>query len=167
MEFHAEQLISSKKKPLDFLLILIILIITSIIWKESLIFARTIPTISAIIIVLSGWGMFKLLQCFNLEYEYELTNSYFDIDKIMGKARRKRVVSFDLKNCVMCAEVSAPEFKNTSGISKTYELSGNAKSRSRIFIDIEENGKKTRIIINPNEKIRDYLKKAFPRTVKF
>ena len=42
------------------------------------------------------YGVFKLYSLLYVEYEYIITNSTVDIDKIIAKSSRKRVVSFDL-----------------------------------------------------------------------
>lgn len=167
MDFHAEQLIKKRRTLIDYLLILVVVVITAAIWTMGLVFLRASSTLAALVVVLSGWGAFKLLQCFNVEYEYEVINSYFDIDKIMGKARRKKIISFDMNNALLCDSVSSSEFKRTEGIDKVYELSGAVNMDECIFIDLKENDKKIRVIINPNEKIKDYLRKDFQRIVKF
>ena len=83
----------------------------------------------------------------------------------MGKSRRKRVISVDFHNIELCTYVTEPEFNNTHGIEKTYDLSGNPNKEGRIFIDfVPEGGKKTRVIIFPCDKLKEYIKKAAPKT---
>ena len=41
-------------------------------------------------------GAYKLYMMQSIEYEYIVTNSTMDIDKIIAKSSRKRIVSFDL-----------------------------------------------------------------------
>lgn len=54
------------------------------------------------VLVLAG-GVW-LLGNFNIEYEYILTNNDLDIDKVIGKRKRKRMISLD----VSTAEAFAP-----------------------------------------------------------
>ncbi len=42
------------------------------------------------------FGAYKLYSMLTVEYEYIITNSSMDIDKIIAKSSRKRIVSFDL-----------------------------------------------------------------------
>ncbi len=42
------------------------------------------------------FGAYKLYSMLSVEYEYIITNSTMDIDKIIAKSSRKRVISFDL-----------------------------------------------------------------------
>ena len=167
MDFHVEQLINKRKTPLDYLLATIIIFVTVLLWLLTFLFLRQLMTIAALLILLIGWGALKLLQGLSVEYEYELTNHYLDIDKIMGKARRKEIISIDFRNIEQCTYVSAPEFNNTQGITKTYELSGNPNAENRVFVDYApEGGERIRVIFRPNDKIKDCLKKAAPKTVK-
>lgn len=166
MDFHTEQLIKKQKKPVDYLLAALILFGTVVLWTLLLIFLGRLLTIASLLILLVGWGAWKLIQGLNVEYEYELTNHYLDIDKIMGRARRKRVISIDFRNAEQCTYTSAPEFQNTGGIEKTYDLSGDPGAPQRVFVDFIDDGKRVRVIFRPNEKIREYIKKAAPKVVK-
>ncbi len=49
-----------------------------------------------VVVFLVGYGAFKLYSMLNIEYEYIITNSTMDIDKIIAKSSRKRIVSFDI-----------------------------------------------------------------------
>ena len=89
MDFHTEQLIKKQKSPIDYLLAALILLGTVVLWVLLLIFLGRLLTIASLLILLIGWGAWKLIQGLDIEYEYELTNHYLDIDKIMGRARRK------------------------------------------------------------------------------
>lgn len=166
MDFHAEQLIIKQKKPSDYLLAAGILLVTVILWIFIYTFLFSFATLASILIVLAGWGAFKLIQMLNIEYEYELTNHYLDIDKIMGKARRKRIVTIDFRNAEQCTYISAPEFSNKHGIEKTYDLSGNLNADGCAFVDFLDDGKRIRVIFRPNDKIKEYIKKAAPKAVK-
>lgn len=167
MDFHTEQLIIKKKTPVDYLLAALIIFATVVLWFVFFGFLRSLATIASLLMVLTGWGAWKLIQSLNVEYEYELTNHYLDIDKIMGKARRKRIITIDFREIEQCTYVSAPEFSNTYGIEKTYDLSGNPSAEGRMFVDFQQEGKgKVRVIFRPCDKIKEIIKKAAPKTVK-
>ncbi|MBQ3942745.1 MAG: hypothetical protein II669_00320, partial [Elusimicrobia bacterium] len=52
-----------------------------------------LATITLFIIFGAFYGAYKLSGRFNLEYEYILTNGTFDVDKIMSKSSRKRLLT--------------------------------------------------------------------------
>lgn len=165
MDFHVEQLVKKDRTIIDYLKVAGICLVTVILWMLALMFLMKLASVAALLILLVGWGALYLVRGLSIEYEYELTNYYLDIDKIMGKSRRKRVISVDFHNIELCTYVTEPEFNNTHGIEKTYDLSGNPNKEGRIFIDfVPESGKKTRVIIFPCDKLKEYIKKAAPKT---
>lgn len=166
MDYHAEQLIQKKKTPTDYIFAALIIFATVALWLAAFIFLQKLLSFAAIIIFLVGWGAWYLIQGLNIEFEYELTNYYLDIDKIMGQSRRKRLISIDFHSVEQCAPVTSPEFKNTHGIEKTYDFSGNPNANDRMFVDFRsEKNIKTRVIFAPNDTIKDIIKKAAPKQV--
>lgn len=167
MDYHTEQLIQKKKTLSDYVFAALIIFLTVILWLAAFIFLQKILSFAAIIIFLIGWGAWYLIQGLNIEFEYELTNYYLDIDKIMGKSRRKKLVSIDFREIEQCAPVNVPEFKNTFGIEKTYDFSGSPNAEGRMFVDFKtEKNVKTRVIFAPNDSIKEIIKKAAPKQVK-
>ena len=52
-------------------------------------------SIGLVLIAFAWYGAYLLMSMQNIEYEYILTNSEIDIDKIMSKKARKRIARFD------------------------------------------------------------------------
>lgn len=167
MDFHAEQLIIKRKTAMEYLLAIVISFVTVILWVFFFMINAYIFNAAFLLIFGVGWGAWKLIQMLNIEYEYTLINHYLDIDKIIGKARRKSIVSIDFRQIEQCASVDDTSFKNTAGIVKTYDLSGNPDAAGRVFVDfiLGEKGK-VRVIFRPNDTIKDILKKANPKMVR-
>lgn len=105
---------------------------------------------------------------FNIEYEYILTNNELDVDKIMAKSRRKRIITIDFKNIHICAPIDSPEHKyeyeNTEGITKVYDFTGIGQEKN-YFIDTEREGARVRVIFSPTEKILEAVYKFNPRKI--
>ena len=102
------------------------------------------------------------------EFEYALTNSELDVDKILGRSKRKRVVSVDFKTVDICASVNdekyKSEFNNTGAIKKTINATG--KSDYEIyFVDFQGEDGKTRLLFHPTDKMKNALKMINPRTI--
>lgn len=55
------------------------------------------------------WGTVWLLQGTSVEYEYIVTNDDLDIDKIIGKRKRKRLVTVSLKTVTEIGEYRSGE----------------------------------------------------------
>lgn len=128
-----------------------------------------VSTFSVLAVAGAWWGARFLAKGFYVEYEYILTNSEMDIDKIMAKTRRKRIISFDFKDIELCAPVDdinyKHEFENTEGFSKVMDLSGAGEERTKYFINMSGDNGRVRLVINPRDKIMESAYKYNPRKV--
>lgn len=95
------------------------------------------------------WLTVYLLQGLNVEYEYIVTNDDLDIDKIVGRRKRKRLISVDLKS----VDEFAPYLNETELNSDLTVLAddGTGYDMWYVFIDTESNGK-IAIIFNPDNR---------------
>lgn len=125
-------------------------------------------SIGLVIIALMWYGAYLLIGMQNIEYEYLLTNSEIDIDKIMSKRGRKRIVSFDFKEVSICANVDDNEhnhdFRNVH-MDKTFDLAGDKTRGNVYFADFVSEGEKTRVIFQPTSKMMGEIKKFNPRNI--
>lgn len=55
------------------------------------------------------WGLVWILQGTSLEYEYAVTNDDLDIDKIIGRRKRKRLITVSLKTVTSVAPYASGE----------------------------------------------------------
>lgn len=110
------------------------------------------------------YGMFYLLKQFSLEYEYTLTNGELDIDKIISKNDRKRVVSFRFKDVEICASVNNDAYKNAAGIVKIYDCTGDGKE-GVYFIDVVQGEGKCRILFQPPVEMLEGAQKYNPNNI--
>jgi len=95
------------------------------------------------------WLAKYLLEGLNVEYEYIVTNDDLDIDKIVGRRKRKRLISVDLKS----VDEFAPYLNETELRSDLTVLAddGTGYDMWYVFIDTESNGK-IAIIFNPDDR---------------
>lgn len=127
-------------------------------------------SIGFLLIALMWYVAILLMGKLNLEFEYTLTNSEIDIDKIMSKRGRKRIASFDFKNIYICANIRdnmhKHDYENTELISKTFDVSGDKSRGGVYFVDYEdEKNGRTRILFQPPQKMLDSIKRFNPRCV--
>jgi len=95
------------------------------------------------------WLAKFLWEGLNVEYEYIVTNDDLDIDKIVGRRKRKRLISVDLKS----VDEFAPYLNDTELHSDLTVLAddGTGYDMWYVFIDTESNGK-IAIIFNPDDR---------------
>ncbi len=97
---------------------------------------------------------------FNMEYEYALTNGDFDVDMIHNKSKRERIVSFECKN-IESIQVFDPK-GNYGGRELT--IAANMDSDRLILIEVtSKQGKKTNLVIEPDDRMYPAIKKCVPR----
>ncbi|MBR0278278.1 MAG: hypothetical protein IJQ50_07455, partial [Clostridia bacterium] len=100
---------------------------------------------------------YKLLMNMNVEYEYIVTNSILDIDKIIARKKRKRICSIDVGNFDFFALANGEYGKNIQNPSvrkKINAWSGKADANPYYAL-FNYNGERTCLIFEPNEKMVD------------
>lgn len=105
------------------------------------------------------WLGLQLLRGLTCEYEYILTNKDLDIDKIIGKRRRKRMVSLDLNNAETLDIY-------TENLSLNAEVTVSAHDNSYVnmwYLTIRhESHGNVALLFNPNDKFIVKLNKVLP-----
>ena len=125
--------------------------------------------IGLVLIAFAWYGAYFHMSMQNIEYEYILTNSEIDIDKIMSKKARKRIASFDFKEINICANIDDNEhnhdYKNVT-VSKTFDVTGDDYSRGNVyFVDYSQDSENYRVLFQPTSKMIESIKRFNPRNV--
>lgn len=99
------------------------------------------------------------------EYEYIITAGVIDIDKIIAQRKRKRMLSFDARDCEIIAPVKSgnyyAEYKNLPVLDYTaYE--GHEDNYFAVF---ERAGARTCVLFQPTEDMVQMCKSCNPRNV--
>ena len=101
----------------------------------------------------SLWGGWTLLKRQNLEFEYIVTNGILDVDKIIAKSSRKRLVSVDCRSMEVLAHVGSywNQYQGQQ-FGATIEAAGSPQSPHRWFAIFNgKDGKRTVLFFEPNE----------------
>lgn len=167
MDTFFEQIIAVRKDTKALLSIVGIwvgfLVVAAALWF----LINVIPVFSTIIlfgIVLLGYLAFKLTKKFSIEYEYIITNGCFDVDKIIAKSSRKRMMTFEIST------VEAVEKYNPNAMPqrefKEKLFACNADDPDAYYMIISEEGKGTKFLVfAPNERIQGAVKKYLPKYI--
>lgn len=135
----------------DFIIVSLVLLIAP---------SNMVPFVFLIIIGVI-YGSYKLISQASIEYEYIFINGDLDIDKIIAKASRKRIVS------VKCS--AAEKFgvytgqQAPSSVKKTYFLCDSDSENMMYMIVPNRAEGMVMIVFAPDERIRDAISKAVPR----
>ncbi|MEZ0536934.1 DUF6106 family protein [Caldicellulosiruptoraceae bacterium PP1] len=159
--FH-EQIVIKKKSTNDKLK-QIGLIFLGVIVGLITYFIPVINTMFLLFFILAIWGAVYLSRNFNIEYEYAVTNYYLDIDKIVAQRKRTRLVSLDIRKIDYFIPFSDSMYKsqeNDKSIIQTIDCTSNSNNKENVHAIIANiDGKKSRVLIEPNKEISDAINK--------
>lgn len=93
MDTFVEQIVAKKKDGREIALILGVVFAASMIFLATLLFLGAILPLAFLVWCGVGYGAWWLITQQNIEFEYCITNGDIDIDKIIARRKRKRIVS--------------------------------------------------------------------------
>jgi hypothetical protein len=106
---------------------------------------------------------------FNIEYEYILTNNFMDIDKIMSKSQRKRIISFDFTEIEHCANIKDDAhndaYKRNDTTRQVYDLTGDIDNGGVYFVDFNTDGQRYRVLFQPTSKMIESVRRFKPGNI--
>ncbi len=126
-------------------------------------------SIGLVLIVFMWYFAVFFAKKFDIEYEYILTNSSLDIDKIMSKSQRKRVVSLDFTEIESCANIKDDShnssYKRGNDGFKLYDVTGDAEDGGVYFVDFSNEGERSRVLFQPTSRMMESIRKCNPRSI--
>ncbi|MCT4686441.1 DUF6106 family protein [Vallitalea sp.] len=112
------------------------------------------------------FGAIFLMRRLNVEFEYIFTSGDLDIDKIFNKNKRKKFISIDVRKIEIMAPVNSKDYASQlSNYEKVIDCSSGTNSNNTYAAMIVRNGKREKLILEPNEKMLKAIKKYIPRKI--
>jgi len=122
--------------------------------------------IGPIIILVVLFGAATFFSRFNKEYEYILTNNELDIDVIYNKAKRKRVLTINMKTIEIMASIQDDRRKEQLGKGNKVINASDGKNEANTYAIItSHNSALYKIFITPNDVFLNELHKQAPYKV--
>ena len=164
MDTFFEQIIAVKKNGKALAAIIGIWLAAFLVCFILIMLMSVLGTFSLLLAAGALFGAYKLSVRFNVEYEYIVTNGTMDIDKIINKSSRKRILSFEL------ATVSRIEKFNPAQISsvnaKELFITCNADDPAAYLMVSSTEGKGTSyLVFAPDERVRSAIVKFVPKFI--
>ncbi len=130
------------------------------------IFFLLLRGISIILIILLWLGYFYLLKNTNVEFEYILTNSELDIDKITGQTTRKRLITVDIGQASEFFKYT-DEDENKLDNEATYVYSDDCTNENIYVLKCKhkEHGD-TYIFFSPNKEMVQLITDCLPMNIR-
>lgn len=168
MDMFTECLIKRRKSIKEYMLIfsLIILGVVATFFYLAFRYAILGGMLSGVgfaAVVMMWWGIIIATTNKNQEFEYTVTNSDVDIDTIIARKKRRRIISFNAKDIEKMAPIEQLDEKMT--FARTIDASAHDDRFDVYFISATVKGEKVKILVNPSRKMLDILKTFRPENI--
>jgi len=161
-DVYKEQIVKRKSGAKE--LFLKVLLVLAVIVITVLAFAFLGGFFAPLLLFGSGFGAFYLMSFLNLEYEYQLTNADLDIDCIYNRSRRKRIMTVKLKELDFMAHIDDKSKSNElNNVGAVKDFSSGTPGPDTYVFTVQEKGVKTKVIIEPNEKMLRAIAGVIPK----
>lgn len=160
MDTFFEQIIKVKRTPVQILSVVGVIIGVLVVSALALFFIA--PPLSFVLVFGACYGGYKLITLTSIEYEYIFTNGDLDIDKIIAKSSRKRVVSINCSKIERFGKYN-PAARPSTSVKKVYTLCDADDPNAMYFIAPHKQEGLVMVIFAPDEKIKGVVEKAVPR----
>lgn len=160
MDSVCEQLVAKKRTGADVLKVIGLILAAAVVSMLCVLGAGFISPILFFgvpgAIALCVW----LVRSISSEYEYIITNNQMDVDKIIGKSRRKRMITIDLSKAQDFTENEPPENGNRARTT-VHASSGNENDVAYLYVEHGDYGT-VLLIFSPNEKTKKAIVQQVP-----
>jgi hypothetical protein len=157
MDVLIEQLYKRKKTSLD-IAVQALIFLSTIILAMGFYFIASLLPFGSFVGMLGIIGLvylgYKLFMKYDLEYEYIYLNGEIDIDKIIAKSDRKRIITVKCTDFEKFGiyDANDSQIKNIQ-VDKSFNFSSNTGAKQYYAVLKHREFKKTLIIFEPEERI--------------
>ena len=136
----------------------------------TLVIGGNVPNLMPVLVLLdfiSGLIIYTTFRNTNVEFEYDFFGGELTVDKIMSKAKRKRLYVFDFKNLDYMAKSDSPKFsQKPQGNFVVMDYSAHDDNQETYTAVFSGDSKGTLYLkFSPNEELLALLKKLYGRKI--
>lgn len=168
MDIFLEYIVSRKKGGKEILKIVAILLAMLILLTLSTFLLLT-PLSSIAFLLVAGiiYGAYYLISGQNVEYEYIVTNGELDVDSIVNRRKRKRLITVHSRTFDIVAPVGDARYRNeeNANFTRVIDASSRANNGKAYFAVFSKDGQKIKLVFEPTEKMLEAFKTFVPRNV--
>lgn len=165
MDTFIEHLVKKKVRPLQWVIYVLIVVLALLIGFM----AMAIPYVGPLLTVGLLYGCFFLFKRNFVEYEYIYTNGETDLDRIIGKSKRKRLLTFNLNELELLAEMGDEEHRRdfeNQNFQKKFDYSAGDEKQKRYFAIVNKKDLgRVLVVYQPSERMLAAMKQVAPRKI--
>ncbi|MGN0242744.1 MAG: DUF6106 family protein [Lachnospiraceae bacterium] len=165
---YAEARVKREKDVQTTLLKAVIIIATVFLAAIALLFGSLIQ---GTVFMLCGFAIFAMYffgwKYTSFEYEYLFLSGELDIDKILGAASRKRIISLNFNSLELIAPTNSDKVAPYKDEQRyvIYDCSSGDKTRNRYSVICTNNDRLVHVVIEPTEEMLELFKLTAPMKV--
>jgi hypothetical protein len=171
MDTFFEQIITRRPKGYETVLRILLIIFCAVLCVCLLGFSFFIGGIIRFLVVLAGFATpflgYYIVTSLHTEYEYSVTNGYFDIDRITGKRKRARMLSTSCDKFEVFGKYDAAKKEQLSHQKFGAKILAANLDNDNLYYAIlthKEKGR-TLVVIEPNERVLGAMVRFMPKMV--
>jgi hypothetical protein len=151
-----------QKAPAYGILLKVVMAVLSV---GSIVFAM--GSIIGMILMFALWAAtYFVFIRLNVEYEYLFAEGGLSVDAIYGKARRKKVFDCEKDEIQIVAPADSHSLKDYESQGMVVkDFSSRQKSAAVYALISQKGGVNTKILIEPNERMLNAMRRSFPRKI--
>lgn len=166
MDHYNEQLIRKQSEPKDMFLRILIVFLTLVIIVITIGAVVMFGFMPLILIAVGACYLaYILLGATSIEYEYIVTNNDLDIDKIMGKSKRKRLITVKLNTVKEWGEYTAGKTLPSNVNATVMASDATGKNTWYILAEHEKHGT-VMVIFNPSDETLGNINFGVPHSAR-
>mgnify|MGYP003295503694 CR=1 FL=1 len=156
MDIFIEEMVLKKKTAGNHIVSLALMFAGLLVVMALLFFLPLLPQLAPFILLLIAGGVLFIrfvMTSGHIEYEYALVNDELDVDKILGRRKRKKIISISVKDPeASFVFITVTDMSDLNkqvgrlailGSGKQLYCFERAIAVARVFVSVEENGEKT------------------------
>ena len=170
MDTYLEYMVKPKKTLVQILTCVAYYLLAATV-SVVLIFAR-IPLLIFFypaLVFLAFWGAYKMSSKYSVEYEYILTNDELDVDRVIAKKERKRLLTVSVRKFEIMAPAKGEDFIKdwtSSDIKVKFDASCGEGSENRYYAKfVNKRNENMILVFNPTEAMCKSIKQSNMRNV--
>lgn len=161
-ETYAEYLVRRKTPVYAYILNVVMGALTLV----SIFLALTTGVLSVILMFVCGFFTYLSYRNTRVEYEYLFVTGQLSIDKILGRATRRKVFECTMEEIQIIAPSDSDVLKDYRlQNQKTLDLSSGISGARTYTAVIQSGASNTKLIFEPNDKMLQCFRQTAPRKV--
>lgn len=171
MDFFNEWIVKKKKTAQDGMSVAITVMVAFMFFYGILLqfMAGKLVYLIPVEIAVVVYGAYRIISSMNVEFEYFVTNGDLDIDKVISKKRRKKLIRIKLRDVEYFAPFEDEHIKAAEdpSIKKIIDASSSLDAPRLYFAIYYNNSEKTCLLFEPTDEMIENFSHYIPRSLNY